>query len=143
MSFEFQPGDADALKALCLKARKLAKNNPCFTPDDCGDPKFRFRFGSWSLCCTWEALVPGPRVWHGSAAVLAEIGTQPAMMPSGLIVQVPQEALLANESWEKEHKDQAKFLLGELLGPVIIKDDQTVNVISGLFSEHWQTSTHA
>lgn len=138
--FEFAPGDAEALRELCLKARKAAKNNPCFRPIDVGNERLEFRFGKWFLRCSIDKFsankVP---TWHGSVSILEEVGEQDVQLESGIVIKVPQDAMLSTQSWSDEHKKQAKFLLGELLGPVILDEGQQVTEHTGLFALHWIT----
>lgn len=138
--FEFQPGDAEALRELCLKARKAAKNNPCYRPIDVGDERLEFRFGNWFARCSIDKFSPDKApTWHGSVSILEEVGEQDVQLESGIIIKVPQDAMLATESWTAEHFKQARYLLGELLGPVILEEGQQVVEHTGLFALHYIT----
>lgn len=134
--FEFQEGDAEALQELCVRARKRAKNDPCVTAQQGADPKYSFRFGPFNCSLTLDAFMPGPRQWHGSVACLQEIGTQPVQLPSGIIAQAPQEAIVYVLHWTDEEKKRADFLLGELMKP-FVTDEACVNVTDALFARHW------
>lgn len=139
--FEFAPGDTEALRELCTKARKAAKNNPCYRPMDIGDERLEFRFGNWFVRCSIDKFSPGKApTWHGSVSILEEVGEQSVQLESGIIIKVPQDAMLASESWTDDHKKQARFLLGELLGPVILTESQQVVEHLGLFALHWITA---
>lgn len=139
--FDFQDGDAEALAELCLRARKFAKNNPIITPAMAEDPHFGFNFGAWHLRLTIDAFIPGiQNHWHASASVMEEVGDVPVTLESGLLVHMPQDALLAVASWNAEHSKQAEFLLGELLAPAIKHEDQQVLVQDGLFARHALTA---
>lgn len=137
-NFEFQSGDADKLKELCNSARKAAKSHPCLTPIDVGDERFEFRFGSW-FCRICVDAFKKPRTWHASASVLEVVGEQPQQLASGIIVNLPQEAMLATESWKPEHFKQARYLLGELFAPLIVGEKQVVHEQTGLFALHYIT----
>src|ERR1051326_3943516 len=127
-AFEFQPGDAEALREACATLRKRAKNDPCVNQQQAVNPKYGFKFGPWHLWLTVDAYTP-KKMWHASCACLDQVGEVPVQFPGGLIAYVPQDALLSVQTWDEEHKKQADFLLGELLGPVITEADQPVQVI--------------
>lgn len=140
-AFEFAEGDEQALADLCLRARKRAKTDPCFTPNQAADPKFSFRFGPFNCSLTLDAWGPHKQ-WHGSAACLQEVGTEPVQLQSGIIAQQPVEAIVHVGHWSDDEKKQADFLLGEIMGPFITGEKQQVVVTAALFATHWITDAN-
>ena len=136
--FEFQPGDAEALRDQLTKLRKYAANNPCHRPIEATDPAHSFKFGPWHISFTLDAW-NDKRMWHGSVAVLEQVAEQPTQFPNGLIAYVPVDAMITTQSYSDEHKAQAKFLLGELMGPYIREATTPVHEHTGLMAIHWLT----
>jgi hypothetical protein len=137
-AFEFQPGDAEALREACATLRKRAKNDPCVNQQQAVSPKYSFKFGPWHLSLTID-LYTEVKAWHGSVACLDQVGEVPVQFPGGMVAYVPQDAILSVHSWDDEHKKQADFLLGELMGSLITDAQQQVKVTDGLFARHWET----
>lgn len=136
-NFEFQPGDAEVLADLCTQARKHCKNNPAVDTREGAVKNADFRFGDWHLLLVYETFKGQKKRWHASISCLQEVGYQPSQLPSGLVVSVPQEALVGLQSWDNEQFKQARFLLGELLGAEDKSKQQQALEHEGLFSLHW------
>lgn len=126
-------------KRTCKEARGLARRYQCYQPDLIRHPIFRGKVGPYSICFTcntWET----PATYVGSIAVLEQIGWQTGKlwgMPAG--VEIPQDAMLAVESWSKEHFDAARELLSDLFGDILKPNDDSQRAIEnrGLMALSW------
>ena len=130
--------DIDTFKAKCRDQREIARRWPAYDPRMVGVEEFGWRLGPWSLRFALE--IWGEPRWHGSAAVLEEIGSETLDIGNGAKVDVPQDALLAVSSWSPEHFEQARFILAETFGPILRPHDKFQPALEtmGLWCMHWQ-----
>lgn len=129
-------------KDRCKLQRRVAAENPCTDGAmatcidfdvDCG-PR-------WHLRLVLERYVEPP-IWHASISQSKEIGNETVFdKRTGLpIFETPREALIVVNEWTGEERDVARSLLGDLMGPLINRQDQRVIEAQRLFAMHWITT---
>lgn len=124
----------------CARQRDLARTSPCFHPGQALMECYGFALGPWNCRLTLDRFF-NPPSWHGTVSLFKEIGDEAVTDAEGRhIFDVPQDALLAVNSWTKEDLDIAKDVLGEMFGPLIHGEHQQVVVMKGIFALHWATS---
>ena len=120
----------------CADQLKIAQTYPCYDVRMCEVEQFGFKIGPWSLRLTLE-IFEKPYMWHGSAAVIEQIGYETVHSKMGDL-GIPQDALLSRSSWHPEHEQQADFLLNGMFGDLIRAGDnsQQILVFDGLWGRH-------
>lgn len=126
MSQNLNTAEIAEWKETCKRQRDIARCNPCTDPRMVPLDDFGVRLGPWALRLTLDAFLKPP-MWHGSVSLFKKIGDETVYGPDGVpIFEVPQEGLLAVESWSREDYDEARELLGNLFGSLINHADQRV-----------------
>jgi hypothetical protein len=129
-------------KETCKRQRDIARTNPCYDPRMVLLEDFSVRLGPWMLRLTLDTYLKPP-MWHGTVALMKQLGDETVYGPDGMpIFEVPQEGIVAVESWTREDYSEARDLLGDLFGSLINHVDQRViegYVPSGM-SLQWLTS---
>jgi hypothetical protein len=127
--------DIQAFRRKCAKQRKLATRYPAYDKNMAFVEEYRWRMGPWSLCFQLESWRQ-PAVWHGSAAVMEQIGYETLDLEGR--IEVPQDALLATSSWSPEHFEQARYILATIFGPLIRPGDDHQDALesTGLWALH-------
>jgi hypothetical protein len=129
--------DIQAFKAKCADQRKIALEWPAFDRRMGACEEFHWTMGPWSLTFCLEIWRDKP-TWHGSAAVVEEIGYETVTGNLGMKYEVPKDALLSTSSWTNVHKEQARFVLAEVFGDILRPGDkfQPANEVLGLWAMH-------
>lgn len=126
----------------CEEQRKVALQWPAYDPRMSAVEEYGWKIGPWSVRLCLE-IWKKPYVWHASAAIFEHIAYETVAFDKGPMagakVEVPQDALLAVSSWVEEHHEQARFLMGEMLGPYLTPGDkhQPAQEFDGLWCKHW------
>jgi hypothetical protein len=130
--------DVARFKAKCEDQRRIATKWPAYDARMAGVDVFGWLLGPWSLRFMLEVWQK-PFVWHGSAAILEQIGYTTETGKLGMKYEVPQDAMLSTSSWVEEHKEQARFILAEIFGEILRPNDkfQPANETIGLLCMHW------
>ena len=133
--------DIKRWKQKCEDQRRIAVKWPAFDPRMCLVEEYGWTLGPWQLRLTLE-IWQKPYMWHGSAAIIEQIGLETATATEGqfkgMKYEIPQDALLARSSWHPEHEAQAMFILNGMFGDLIRAgdDSQQVQVFDGLWARH-------
>lgn len=128
---------------LCEDQRRIALKWPAYDPRMSGVEEYGFRLGPWSLRLLLEIWAKS-YWWHASAACIHQVGYETVPFDSGPLagsrVEVPQDALIAVQSWEPEHFEQARYLMAEMVGPYLKAGDkfQPAEERRGLWALHWK-----
>lgn len=130
--------DIETFKAKCADQRKIAQRYPAYDRRMGTVQEFHWRLGPWSLMFMLEVWKK-PYHWHGSAAIMEQIGYETVTGTLGMKYEVPQDALLATKEWIDEHYEQARFILGEVFGDILRPGDkhQPATEYIGLTAMHW------
>ena len=127
-------------KERCADQRKIAESWPAYDPRMIMCEDYYWKIGPWSVGLVlwiWQK----PFMWDASATIAEHIGYETVAMDQGMYkgakVEVPQDAMLAVSSWHPEHHEQARFLLNEILGPILRPGDklQQATEVDTLFSK--------
>lgn len=114
-------------KEKCADQRKIAEEWPAYDPKMLGVEEYGWKIGPWSVRLTLD-IWKKPYMWHASAAIVEHVAYETVTVNEGIYkgvsMEVPQDALLAVSSWVEEHHQQARFLLNEMLGPILRPDDK-------------------
>lgn len=138
--------DSDKFKAKCRDQRRIAERWPAYDKRMGTVEEYACQLGPWHLVFLLEVW-DEPAMWHGSAAILEQIGTQSVKFEqnnwgfkAGTIAEIPQDALLSIQSWVPEHFEQARFILAEVFGPILRPGDdhQQAEETTGLWALHWR-----
>ena len=124
-------------KDKCAEQRRIALKWPPYDERMSSVEEYGWTLGPWSLRLVLE-IWQKPYMWHASVACVEEISLETIKMENGGTFDVPQDALLARQSWHPEHVEQADFILNEMLGDLIRANDnsQQVLVYDGLWARH-------
>ncbi len=140
----FNGADVSRWKEQCEEQRKVALTYPAYDVKMGSVEEYGWKLGPWSLRLVLE-IWKRPYMWHGSAACIEHIGYETVTADEGMYkgakFEIPQDALLATRSWEPEHLQQARYILGELFGSILTPGDkhQLVQETLGLWAMHWRT----
>ena len=133
--------DLDNWRERVESQRKIALQWPAYDKRMSAVEEYGFKLGPWSLRLVLE-IWKKPYVWHASAAIFEQVAYETVAFDQGPMkgakVEVPQDALLAVSSWVPEHVEQARFILGEVLGPILRPGDehQRAEEFFGLWAMH-------
>lgn len=129
--------DVDTWKERCADQRKIAERYPAYDVKMVDCEEYGWKLGPWSLRLTLE-IWQKPFVWHASAAIVEQIGWQTVGGSPEKPMEVPEEALLATSSWIDDHRDQARFILGEMMSGILRAGDkhQPAREFVGLWAMH-------
>lgn len=140
----YNGADIAKWKEQCADQRKVAETYPAYDARMSSVDEFGWKLGPWSLRLVLE-IWQKPFLWHASAAIFEHIAYETVTIDQGLYkgakVEVPQDALLALSSWHEEHHEQARFVLNEILGPILRPGDkhQPAEEFDGLWAKHVRT----
>lgn len=132
--------DVRRFKKKCEDQRRIAEKWPAYDRRMAAVEEYCWTMGPWRLIFMLETW--SKPVWHGSASVQEEIGTQTIVQSKwgSEAVEIPQDALLATQSWHPEHFEQARFILAEVFGPILRPGDDHQRALEtvGLMALHHQ-----
>lgn len=130
--------DLERFKKICADMRAIAKRYPAYDGRMCDVEEYGRTIGPWSVRFTLEVFATP--IWHGSAAIIEQIGYQTETGTLGMKYEVPQDALLSVSSWHPEHHEQARYILAEIFGDILrpADDHQPAKEHIGLWCMHWQ-----
>jgi hypothetical protein len=137
MSLDFSNRlDIDTFKKKCREQREIARKYPAYDRRMATCEDYSWKLGPWSLTFCLEVWRE-PLVWHGSAAIIEQIGYQ-SVEWGKTRAEIPQDALLSTSSWVEDHREQARFILGEIMGDILRPGDdrQRALEILGLWAMH-------
>lgn len=129
-------------KKQCEEQRRIAQKWPAYNPRMGNVEEYGWRLGPWSVRLTLE-IWRKPYVWHCSAAIFEQVALETVVFDNGPMagakVEVPQDALLMMSSWHYEHYEQARYIMGEALGPELKPGDnhQPAMEFRGNCALHW------
>lgn len=132
--------DLSKWKERCADQRKVAETYPAYDKRMITCEEYQWKLGPWHLCLTLN-IWKKPFVWNASAAIFEQIAYETVTVNDGphkgLKMEVPQDALLAMSSWVEEHHQQARYILNEMLGPVLRPGDKQQQAVEydGLFAK--------
>lgn len=90
--------------------------------------KYSFMYGKFCVEVTYETHCAPPR-WHTQISILEDIGEGEW--------GVPQQALLATQSWSPEDQRDADKILREALAPMDTRQSQTIKIHKGNMALHY------
>jgi len=108
-------------KRMCADHRAIAERWPAYDKRMVGVEDYWFKLGPWRICFMLE--IWDKPLWVGSVSIQEQIGYESVGLENGGRIEVPQDAMLAISSWVPEHFEQARFILGELFGPILRPGD--------------------
>jgi len=101
---------------------------------------YAFPLGPWTLRLTLDRFT-APSAWHASISYMQEIGSHEVRDEQGHVMfDAPEEGMMRAEQWDKETYDNARDLMGDLMGPLIRGETQRVVEARFGFAMHWLTS---
>lgn len=135
--------DRRRFERICEDQRRIALRYPAYDRRMSGVEEYGTKIGPWSLRLLLETWTK-PYWWHASAACFHQVGYETVPFDLGPLagarVEVPQDALIAVQSWEPEHYEQARYIMAQLLGPYLKPGDkfQPAEERRGLWALHWK-----
>lgn len=131
-------GDIANWKQMAEDHRKIAEEYPAFSRAMVNVEDYWFKLGPWRIGFMLE--IWSAPMWVGSASIQEQIAFETVEMENGQKIEVPQDALLAVSSWTPEHFEQARFILGEVFGPILrpADDHQPALEFRGLMTMQWR-----
>ena len=129
-------------RATCKKMRQEARNYPCDDIRQAIDQRFSHRLGPWNLNLVLLTCMK-PAMYKASISLIKEIGDELVYDEKGVpLFDVPQAGIVCVDDWTHEDLDEARHLLGDLMGPLINHQDQKVNEAraTGGMCLNWLTS---
>ena len=127
--------DIDEFKTRCVTQREFAERHPAYTKTMWRDRNYHWSVGGWGCCFMLETWGEVP-LWHGSVSILED---NYQTIDCKLRLEVPRARLLPTCDWDRDHFDQARFLLAEMFGPIIRPNDNSQRAMdtTGLYGLHW------
>jgi hypothetical protein len=118
--------------------RAIAEKWPAYDKRMVTVTDYRFELGPWHV--TFILEIWKEPVWVGSVSIQEQIGFETIKIQHGHKIEIPKEALLAISSWSPEHFEQARFILGEVFGPILRPGDdhQPALEFKGLMTLQWR-----
>lgn len=133
----FNNPDIARWKERCAEQRKIAETYPAFDKRMVTVEEYRWTLGPWTIMFMLE--IWDKPVWRASVSIQEQIAYETVELENKAKIEVPQDALLAVSSWVPEHFEQARFILGEVFGPILRPGDdhQKALEFQGLMCLQW------
>jgi len=127
-------------KQRCKNHRRIAAENHCYDKDMVMWRVFEFDCGpAWNFRLVFEIppLTPRP-IWHASISHVRKIGDETIYdKETGLrIFTAPRPQMVRVNEWTSEEKDVARSLLADVLGPLLVDEDQPALEAERIFGLH-------
>ncbi len=125
-------------RQMCADHRAIAERWPAYDRRMVSVEDYWFKLGPWRIGFCLE--IWNKPIWVGSVSIQEQIGYETVELNNKARIEVPQDALLSISSWVPEHFEQARFILGELFGPILRPNDphQAALEFSGLMTFQWR-----
>lgn len=128
-------------RSTCKKMRALARENPCYDIRMVMLDDYGTRLGPWNLRLVLLTCIK-PAIYQASVSLIKEIGDELVYDEHGVpLFDVPKAGIVCVDDWTHEDLDEARSLLGDLMGPLINREDQRVNegYVKGGMALNWTT----
>ena len=129
--------DISRWRERCAEQRKIAEEYPAFDKRMVTVEEYQWNLGPWRIIFCLE-IWSAPR-WNASVSIQEEVAHETVELGNGQKAEIPQDAMLMLSSWSPEHFEQAKFILGEVFGPILRPGDDHQKALEfhGLNALHW------
>ena len=112
----------------CEDARKVARTWPAYNVKMILCQEYARYLGPWRIIFCLQTFMPKPS-WMGSASIVEHVADKRIVIPDGKYkggyFDAPDDEYLPLKQWEKEHFEQAEFLLAEMFGELIRPGDNS------------------
>lgn len=114
-------------RSTCKQMRATARNHPCYDIRMAMCEDFSHRLGPWNVNLVLLTCIK-PEIYKASVSLIKEIGDELVYDNNGVpLFDVPKAGIVCVDDWTHEDLDEARNLLGDLMGPLVNHQDQKVN----------------